>query len=138
MREACRNRGRRAVRKAGSDRLPRWFVGQASPPRGRAAGLMAQSLNRCRRPTRSKMRQNSSAAALGMLVIVTAVIAAAPAIALQPLDAFIAAARERNPDALEARANLAQPDAQADAAPGGRLPRISARATYARQPDPSP
>jgi len=67
-----------------------------------------------------------------MLVIVTAALAAAPAVALQPLDAFIAAARERNPDALEARANLAQQDAQADAALGSRLPGISARATYAR------
>src|SRR5258708_38533269 len=122
-----------SAKPAATARQPRWFVdAPAHAPRERAAGLLAQSLHLCRRPMRSGMRQNSSAAALGMLVIVTAVLAAAPAIALQPLDAFIAAARERNPDALEARANLAQQDAQADAALGSRLPGVTARATYAR------
>jgi outer membrane protein TolC len=67
-----------------------------------------------------------------MFVIATAVFAAAPAVALQPLEAFVAAARERNPDALEARANLAQQSAQADVALGSRLPGISARGTYTR------
>ncbi len=78
------------------------------------------------------MRQGNIAATLGMFVIATAVFAAAPAVALQPLEAFVAAARERNPDALEARANLAQQSAQADVALGSRLPGISARGTYTR------
>src|SRR5258708_6423025 len=78
------------------------------------------------------MRQGNIAAPLGMFVIATAVFAAAPSVALQPLEAFVAAARERNPDALEARANLAQQSAQADVALGSRLPGISARGTYTR------
>src|SRR5204863_335553 len=37
-----------------------------------------------------------------------------PSPALQPLDVFVASARERNPDALEAKAGLSQQNAQSD------------------------
>jgi len=37
-----------------------------------------------------------------------------PSLALQPVEEFLAGARKRNPDDLEARANLAQQQAQAD------------------------
>jgi outer membrane protein TolC len=55
-----------------------------------------------------------------------------PSFALQPLEVFVASAREQSPDALEARANLAQQGAQADAALGRVLPGISARGEYVR------
>src|SRR5260370_24808757 len=53
-------------------------------------------------------------------------------IALQRLEVFAAAARERNPAALEASANLRQSDAAADAALGRVLPGISLSGRYAR------
>ena len=55
-----------------------------------------------------------------------------PSLALQPLDVFVASARERNPDALEAKAGLAQQRAQSDVALGRVLPGISARGGYTR------
>src|SRR5258708_37535437 len=111
-----------SAKPAATARQPRWFVdAPAHAPRERAAGLLAQSLHLCRRPMRSGMRQNSSAAALGMLVIVTAVLAAAPARAPQPLDALLAAARGRNPAALEAADNLAPQGADGAPGPGHRL-----------------
>ena len=45
---------------------------------------------------------------------------------------FVASARERNPDALEAKAGVAQQSAQSDVALGRVLPGISARGAYAR------
>jgi outer membrane protein TolC len=55
-----------------------------------------------------------------------------PSSALQPVEAFAAAARAHNPDALEAQANVSQQDAQAEVALGRVLPGVSARGTYAR------
>ena len=55
-----------------------------------------------------------------------------PSSALQPVEAFAAAARAHNPDALEAQANVSQQDAQAEGALGRVLPGVSARGTYAR------
>jgi len=55
-----------------------------------------------------------------------------PSPALQPLDVFVASARERNPDALEAKAGLSQQNAQSDVALGRVLPGISARGAYTR------
>ena len=55
-----------------------------------------------------------------------------PSLALQPLDVFVASARERNPDALEAKAGLSQQNAQSDVALGRVLPGISARGAYTR------
>ncbi|RJS21239.1 TolC family protein [Corallococcus sp. H22C18031201] len=54
------------------------------------------------------------------------------AFALQPLESFVRAAHEGSPDNLEARASLAQQQAQADAVLGGALPGLSARGTYTR------
>jgi len=65
-------------------------------------------------------------------VMFAALLAASPAMALQPLEVFIRAARERNPDAQQASANLAQQNAQAQVALGRQLPGVSARATYLR------
>src|SRR5712664_1965005 len=53
-------------------------------------------------------------------------------IALQRLEVFAAAARERNPAALEAGANLRESGAEADAALGRVLPGISLTGRYAR------
>jgi len=64
--------------------------------------------------------------------IAAVLLAASPAVALQPLDVFLKAARERNPDAQQASANLAQQNAQAQVALGRQLPGLSARATYQR------
>ena len=64
--------------------------------------------------------------------IAVPVLAATPAMALQPLDEFIAAARERNPDAQQARANLDEQNAAADFSLGKKLPGVSARGTYTR------
>jgi outer membrane protein TolC len=60
------------------------------------------------------------------------VLAACPAMALQPLEVFLAAARERNPDAQEARANVAQQEARADLSLGRQLPGISVGGSYDR------
>jgi outer membrane protein TolC len=64
--------------------------------------------------------------------IPTAVLSAWPVAALQPLEVFIRAARERNPDAQQARANLAQQNALADSSLGRQLPGISVSGTYER------
>ena len=69
---------------------------------------------------------------MGCAGIVAVLLAASPASALQPLELFVASARDHNPDSLEARANLSQQSAQADAALGRALPGISARGTYGR------
>src|SRR6266850_6892123 len=55
-----------------------------------------------------------------------------PSLALQPVEEFLAGARKRNPDELEARANLAQQQAQADSALGRVLPGVTARGSYTR------
>jgi len=60
------------------------------------------------------------------------VLAASPSVALQPLNFFIAAARERNPDTRQARANLAEQDAQVLKALGMQLPGISLKESYER------
>jgi len=52
--------------------------------------------------------------------------------ALQPLEAFVRAARQKNPDNDEARANLSQQKAQADVALGRVLPGVSAKGSYLR------
>jgi outer membrane protein TolC len=64
--------------------------------------------------------------------IAAALLAAPPAMALQPLEVFIAAAHEQNPDAQRARANLAEQKAQADVALGRQLPGVSVQASYLR------
>jgi outer membrane protein TolC len=60
---------------------------------------------------------------------IAALLASSPAMGLQPLEVFIAAAREQNPDAQRARANLAEQSAQADVALGKRFPGFRSRQT---------
>ena len=52
--------------------------------------------------------------------------------AVQPLETFLSAARERNPDAQQARATLDQQKADAFTALGSQLPGVSVRANYTR------
>ena len=59
-------------------------------------------------------------------------LGAPPARALQPLDAFLASARTRSPDALEVQANLAQQQAQQDLALGRVLPGVAVRGSITR------
>jgi outer membrane protein TolC len=59
-----------------------------------------------------------------------ALLAASPARALQPLEAFLAAARRHNADALESAANVAEARAQADVALGRVLPGIGVTGSY--------
>jgi outer membrane protein TolC len=57
---------------------------------------------------------------------------ATPALALQPLSAFVASARQSNPDNLEALANTRQRAAQSDGARAAYLPSFTAQGVYAR------
>src|SRR5206468_2513106 len=50
----------------------------------------------------------------------------------QPLDAFLTSALDKSVDTLEAKANLAQQQAQSDVALGRVLPGVTARGTYTR------
>jgi outer membrane protein TolC len=59
-------------------------------------------------------------------------IAPRPAFGLQPLSTFIQSSHKRNPDNLEAEANVRQSDARADAVTGALLPRLSAEGIYTR------
>lgn len=77
------------------------------------------------RPVRQGIMTIAPVAALCLL-------AAPPALALQPLDAFLAAARTRSPDALEVQANFAQQQAQAELALGRVLPGVVAHGTITR------
>src|SRR5262244_4217381 len=81
---------------------------------------------------RAKLRLAPNATLPGLRWIAAALLAASPAMALQPLDAFIAGAREHNPDAQQARANLAEQNALADFSLGKQLPGVSAKGTYLR------
>src|SRR5712692_5651097 len=69
---------------------------------------------------------------IAALLFVLLVLYSLPSLALQPVETFIAGARQRNPDALEARANLSQQEAQADSALGRVLPGVTARGSYTR------
>ena len=55
-----------------------------------------------------------------------------PALSLQPLQAFVASAHEKNPDALEATANVRQRQALADFALDKQLPGITAFGTFTK------
>ncbi|HMC34778.1 MAG TPA: TolC family protein, partial [Myxococcales bacterium] len=69
---------------------------------------------------------------IAVLLFLLLVLYSLPSLALQPVQAFVEGARLRNPDALEAQANLSQQRAQADAALGRVLPGVSARGAYTR------
>ena len=72
---------------------------------------------------------NGSATALSFAV---ASLLASPAMALQPLEVFVSAARDRNPDAKVANAELDQQKADALTALGRQLPGIALRGNYYR------
>src|SRR6185369_12895995 len=79
----------------------------------------ARARGRCvMRRTTALLRPAAWAAAAAAL------LAASPARALQPLEAFLASARRHNADALESAANAAEARAQADVALGRVLPGI--------------
>ena len=69
---------------------------------------------------------------LAAFLFLLLVLYSLPSLALQPVETFVAGARQRNPDTLEARANLSQQEAQATATLGRVLPGISAQANYRR------
>src|SRR5256714_1995638 len=69
---------------------------------------------------------------MAALLFVLLALCSLPSLALQPVEEFVTGARKRNPDELEARANLAQQQAQADSALGRVLPGVTARGSYTR------
>src|SRR5712672_975931 len=69
---------------------------------------------------------------IAALLFLLLVLYSLPSLALQPVQVFVAGARQRNPDELEARANLSQQRAQADSTLGRVLPGVSARGSYTR------
>jgi len=69
---------------------------------------------------------------IAALLFALLVLYSLPSLALQPVETFIAGARQRNPDELEARANLSQQEAQAVSTLGRVLPGVSARGSYTR------
>src|SRR5262245_1695249 len=81
---------------------------------------------------RAKLRLTAKATPLALAWMACALLASSPAVALQPLDVFIAGAREHNPDAQQSRANLAEQNALADFSLGKQLPGVSAKGTYLR------
>ena len=64
--------------------------------------------------------------------IAAILVAASPARAIQPLEVFVAGARDRNPDAEKARASLSVQRAQADVELGKQLPGVTVRGGYDR------
>lgn len=76
----------------------------------------------------TRRRCTWSISAVGAAVLLTV----APARALQPLDAFVASAKQKNPDNREAAAVERQRAAQRDVATGAFLPSFSAQAIYTR------
>jgi outer membrane protein TolC len=81
---------------------------------------------------RANLRRTAKPTLLELPCFAGALLAASPAVALQSLEVFIAGARERNPDTQQARANLAEQNAQADLALGRQLPGVSVRGYYYR------
>jgi len=104
--------------------------------RERAAMMESNDLFRPRlglfKPTpgpRSGKRQSLQLACAAGLACA---LAAPPSSALQPLEVFVAAAAQHNPDALETQANLELQRAQADLALGRVLPGLVARGSLTR------
>src|SRR5262245_9376075 len=65
-------------------------------------------------------------------ICMVGLMVAAPAQALQPLEAFVASAKRNNPDNREAAAIVQQREAQRDAARGAYLPAFNVQGTYTR------
>src|SRR6267378_2400894 len=66
------------------------------------------------------------------LLFLLLVLHSLPSLALQPLEMFLAGARERNPDELEARATVLEQQGQALSALGRVLPGVAANGSYTR------
>ncbi len=76
------------------------------------------------------MTARSFASHLSPLLAAAALLGAGEAHALQPLQQFLDSARTQSPDAIEATANVAAQDAQADVQFGKALPGLQLRGTY--------
>src|SRR2546427_7994052 len=76
-----------------------------------------------------RIRRDIVAAVLLFLFLV---LHSPPSLALQPVETFLAGAREGNPDELEARATALQQQGQALSALGRVLPGVAANGSYAR------
>src|SRR6266481_2581603 len=66
------------------------------------------------------------------LLFLLLVLHSPPSLALQPLEIFLAGAREGNPDELEARATALEQQGQALSALGRVLPGVAANGSYTR------
>ena len=75
------------------------------------------------------IRSDIAAAVLLFLVVV---LRSPPSLAIQPMEVFLAGARERNPDQLEARATALEQQGQALSALGRVLPGVAANGSYTR------
>jgi outer membrane protein TolC len=78
------------------------------------------------------MRRIGGDFVIAALLFLLLVLYSLPSLALQPVEVFVTGARQRNPDELEARANVAQQAAQADSTLGRVLPGIAATGSYTR------
>src|SRR5262249_45737854 len=107
----------------GEEAAPGWRRGAAGYNR-RGAGA--------RKSTAVTGRTMRTTRAIAILLCAAASLVASPAKALQPLEAFLTGARERNPDAQQARASLDQQNADAFTALGRQLPAVSVKANYYR------
>src|SRR6267143_651967 len=99
------------------------------PFRGRDAAdrESARGVN-CRRLMKPIRRDIGIAPLLFLLLVLHSL----PSLALQPLEMFLAGARERNPDELEARATVLEQQGQALSALGRVLPGVAANGSYTR------
>jgi outer membrane protein TolC len=70
--------------------------------------------------------------AIASLLFLALVFRSPPSLALQPLDVFLAGARDTNPDEMEARATALEQQAQALSALGRVLPGVTANGSYTR------
>src|SRR6267142_1941780 len=70
--------------------------------------------------------------AIAPLFFLLLVLHSPPSLALQPLEMFLAGARERNPDELEARATALEQQGEALSALGRVLPGVAANGSYTR------
>src|SRR6267142_330720 len=78
------------------------------------------------------MKPIRSDIAAAVLLFLLLVLHSPPSLAVQPLEMFLAGARERNPDQLEARATALEQQGQALSALGRVLPGVAANGSYTR------
>jgi outer membrane protein TolC len=78
------------------------------------------------------MKPIRSDIAAAVLLFLLLVLHSPPSLAVQPLEVFLAGARERNPDQLEARATALEQQGQALSALGRVLPGVAANGSYTR------